>query len=100
MKSLFPLLLLPIMTAVQAGDFKTFATTYCNDCHDDATRKGKLSIESLSADVTSANAKDWLNILEQTERRLMPPADEEQPSAADRRSAILDLEGKLVAHAA
>jgi len=99
MKWLFPLLLLSVVTAVQAGDFKTFAATYCIDCHDDATRKGKLSIESLSADVTSANAKDWLNILEQTERRLMPPPDEDQPSAADRRAAILELEGKLVAHA-
>ena len=29
----------------------------------------------------------------------MPPADEEQPSAEDRRSAILELEAKLVAQA-
>lgn len=99
MKWLFPLLLLSVATAAEAGDFKTFAATYCIDCHDDATRKGKLSIESLSADITPANAQAWLKILEQTERHLMPPADEEQPSAADRRAAILELEGKMLAHA-
>ena len=87
--------------SLQAAELKTFVSKHCTECHDDATRKAGLSVESLGASVTSGNAKDWLKMLEQLERRDMPPvnANEAQPSAAERHAAILELEGNLVAHA-
>ena len=99
MKWLLALLLLSMCALSQSADLKTIVTARCFDCHDNATRKAALSIESLNFDITEANAKDWLKILEQLERGNMPPASEVQPASAERRAAILELEGKLVAHA-
>ena len=86
---------------VKAEDLKTFVSKHCMECHDDATRKAGVSIESLGANINPANAGRWLNVLEQLERRNMPPlnADGAQPSASERHAAILELEGKLAAQA-
>ncbi len=70
----------------------------CLDCHDDSTRNGKLSLESLDPSVSDANAATWLRCLEQVERGFMPPADKPQPTAEEREAAILDLESRLVQH--
>ena len=78
---------------------KDFVATHCFDCHDDATHKGKLSLESLSDEITDGNARQWLKVLEQIERRNMPPADEDQPTPAERHAVELALEAKLVAQA-
>lgn len=95
----FCLALLVLSSVVQAGDLQTFIADHCIDCHDEATKKGDLSMESLSADITADNAKVWLKVLEQTERHIMPPADKPQPSPQDRQAAVLALENKLVAQA-
>ncbi len=34
--------------AASASKIREFVAEHCFDCHDDATRKGKLSLESLS----------------------------------------------------
>ena len=59
----------------QAADLQAFISKQCMECHDHATRKAGLSFESLNAEITSANAQDWLKALQQLERRTMPPAD-------------------------
>jgi hypothetical protein len=97
-RAVFALIGLLSATA-HAADLKSFVAAHCLDCHDNATRKGKLSLEALGDQVDSANARDWLKALEQIERGTMPPADEDQPSPAERHSAVLVLEAKLVAHA-
>ena len=70
----------------------------CLECHDDLTKKGDLSLESLDLAVTGANAEDWERCLIQLERGFMPPASETQPTAGERERAILDLENRLVAY--
>ena len=97
--ALFLLSILSAQTAVHAVGLKGFVSEHCMDCHDDATKKAGFSVEALAETVTPANARDWLKMLEQIERRNMPPADEDQPSAEERHAAILELEGKLVADA-
>lgn len=102
MRLLVAWLLLAVLgarAAVHADGIKGFVSDHCMDCHDNATKKAGFSVESLADTVTSANAGDWLKMLEQIERRNMPPADEDQPSAEDRHAAIVELEGKLVANA-
>ena len=84
---------------LQAGDLGTLLTKHCLACHDNSTPQAGLSLESLSVEVTSENAAAWLKVLQQIERGNMPPADEEQPSAEDRHSAVLELENQLVAQA-
>jgi len=100
--ALFLLSVLPVISAraaVHEDGIKGFVSEHCMDCHDNATKKAGFSVESLADAVTSVNAGDWLKMLEQIERRNMPPADEDQPSAEERRAAIMELEGKLVANA-
>lgn len=84
---------------LRATDFKSFAEQHCMECHDNDTKKGDFSLENLSLDVSAANTKSWLKVLQQMERQNMPPADKDQPSASDWRSAELEIEGKLVAFA-
>ncbi len=87
------------VATAQAGDLKEFVSAHCLDCHDNATRKGKLSLEALGPEISATNAKEWLKALEQIERRTMPPADEDQPTPAERHAAEVALESKLVAFA-
>ena len=82
-----------------SGAVRTFVSTHCLACHDDATRESGVSLESLGDSVTDATAKGWLRALEQIERGTMPPPDQEQPTAEERHAAVLALEGTLVADA-
>ena len=83
----------------RAGEWDKLVSEHCLDCHDDATRKGKLSLESLGKTIRADNAAMWLKALEQVERGAMPPSDKAELSAAERHAAVLDLEAQLVAHA-
>ncbi|WP_245958150.1 DUF1592 domain-containing protein [Roseimicrobium gellanilyticum] len=94
------LLLLAIAAPLHAGDFREFTSTYCIDCHDDEMKKGGLSLTSLGEEITAANARAWLRVLEQTERHSMPPGGKDQPSSEERHAMVLDLERRLVTHAA
>ncbi len=85
----------------QAADLQAFVSKHCMECHDQETRKAGLSFSSLPAEMTSATAPEWLKALEQLERRTMPPPDAETapPTPDELRAAMLELEGRLVAHA-
>ncbi len=78
---------------------RAFVSTHCFDCHDDATRKGDVSLESLGDSVTDASATGWLHALEQIERGTMPPAKKKQPAAEERHRAVLALEGAVASFA-
>jgi len=81
------------------GRVQAFVAKHCFSCHDDATRENGVSLESLGHAVTDATFTGWLKALEQIERGTMPPPEEEQPAAEDRRTAALALEHAVVAHA-
>ena len=83
---------------VSAG-VRSFLSTYCMDCHDDATRKGDVSLESLGGAVSETTASGWLRALEQIERGTMPPAKKGQPSPVERHDSLLELEAALASHA-
>ena len=71
----------------------------CMDCHDDATSKGDVSLESLGDSVTDVTATGWLRALEQIERGTMPPPDKKQPTDDERQAAVLALESTLASFA-
>jgi len=52
--------------------------TYCFDCHDDATQKAKLSLESLPMDAAAM----WTRVHDKLTEHEMPPANKPQPTAA------------------
>jgi hypothetical protein len=85
--------------AVIGQDVRAFLSEHCMECHDDSTKKGDVSLESLGRSVTDATAVDWLRALEQIERGTMPPAKKKQPAREERHAAVLSLETTLAAHA-
>jgi hypothetical protein len=104
-----PLLLLasvPTMAAKNgnpvpiSAEVRSFLSENCLDCHDDSTRKGKVSLESLGESVAADSASGWLRALEQIERGTMPPAKEKQPAAEERERIVLALEHAVASHAA
>ncbi|MDB4450220.1 DUF1592 domain-containing protein, partial [Akkermansiaceae bacterium] len=67
--------------------FKDFAAEFldyhCVDCHDEATKKGDLSLEDLGP-VDETNAALWKSIWAQVSLREMPPKKKEQPKVIER----------------
>lgn len=60
--------------------------TYCFDCHDDATQKAKLSLESLIARPDERTAATlWTRVHDKLAAREMPPSNKTQPTAEQRR---------------
>lgn len=92
-------LLVATSAASAADGFQAFLTEHCIDCHDNDTRKGDFSLETLGTSITTANSADWLKVLQQVERQTMPPADKAQPAPELRHGMVTDLEKRLVAHA-
>jgi hypothetical protein len=80
-------------------EVRSFVSVHCFDCHDDATRKGDVSLESLGDSVSDTSAAGWLRALEQIERGTMPPAKKRQPEAQERHQAVLLLEGAVASFA-
>ncbi len=82
--TVLPSLLFPLLAAAShpqtrhgdATDFtakvRPFLESYCFDCHDEETQKGKVSLEGLS-DVSADNASMWKRIWEQVALKEMPP---------------------------
>ncbi|MGJ8643138.1 MAG: DUF1592 domain-containing protein [Luteolibacter sp.] len=71
---------------------------YCLDCHDTATRKGKLDLEELSFDISSdiPTAEHWQKILDAVNSGEMPPEDKDQISAEEKTEFLRDLSIQMV----
>lgn len=97
MRRRFPLWVLAgvFFTSADASEPGEFVSRRCLDCHDDASAKGGLSFENLDDKIGEENSRVWLKILQQVERRAMPPADEEQPSKDERQAMEAALEERL-----
>ena len=70
-----------------------FLDDYCMNCHDEETKMGNVSLESLT-DVTADNASMWKRIWEQVALKEMPPRKKSnQPKLTER----LDLSNWITA---
>ncbi len=87
----------PVLASAQEG-IEALLVSSCLECHDDATEKGGLSLETLELGISDKNADVWLRCLEQIENGFMPPAEKAQPTPDEREAAILDLEKRLVVY--
>ena len=62
-----------------------FFESYCLGCHDDVSKRGKLSLEDLRPDrIASDQLETWRLIEDQIRFDDMPPAKKKQPPAKDR----------------
>ncbi len=63
---------------------KPFFANYCLDCHDEESKKGSVSLQSLT-DVLADNASMWKRIWEQVALKEMPPRTKSnQPKLMER----------------
>src|SRR5690606_32741838 len=98
--ALLPWLLLPVHSqgAEQLPPkVKTFFGKYCLDCHDSATAKAKLSLESLAPQF---ELPAWVHVHDRLQTENMPPEEMPQPSPAERAEIVKYLSEKLTAAAA
>lgn len=68
---------------------------YCIDCHDDATAKGGLSLESLNPASPVAHADAWEKVVRKLAHRQMPPIGEARPDDAAYTQVVAYLQQSL-----
>ncbi|HEX2851836.1 MAG TPA: DUF1592 domain-containing protein [Opitutaceae bacterium] len=56
---------------------------YCYDCHGDGKDKGGIALDGFESAGQLRDHKLWLRALKNVRAGIMPPAEEEQPSAAE-----------------
>lgn len=71
-----------VHAAVAPNPVAEVVEKYCYDCHDAATKKGDVSLESLDKINFSAAPDDWEHVIRKLNYRQMPPVGEARPDAA------------------
>ncbi|NDH92992.1 MAG: DUF1587 domain-containing protein, partial [Planctomycetia bacterium] len=76
---------------------QAFFKAYCLDCHDSATREGKVDLETLPLRIaTVEQAELWQKVLNTLNAGEMPPEDSEQPGNAEKADFLDDLAHTMV----
>jgi len=71
--------------------------SYCLDCHDAETQKGKVNLEALSFKVTTIEqAELWQKVLNAMNAGEMPPEKKRQPKNAEKADFLDDLAQTMV----
>ena len=75
----------------------SFFESYCLDCHDSDTRKGKVDLESLPFDIaTIQSAELWQKVLNTLNSGEMPPENKKAPDHVKKTEFLADLSETLV----
>lgn len=62
---------------------------HCYECHGDGSKKGELALDDFeSISEMQADRELWKRIRAHIDQRLMPPIDEEQPTAEERKVLV------------
>lgn len=70
---------------------------YCFECHDSASEKGGIDLETLSYKLDSVeSAEMWQKVLNVLNSGEMPPDDEPQMKSEEKIALLRDLSGELV----
>lgn len=79
-----------------------FVKKYCVNCHGPDEQSGERRFDALAVEITDSNSlAEFQDILDQLNLGEMPPADELQPSAHERRQAVTWLTERIAGfHAA
>ena len=85
----------PSIGAARGAPHLVFVEEYCVSCHDDEEKKGGLSLEMVSADV-SQQPEVWEKVVRKLRARQMPPVGrKERPDEATYDATIRSLETSL-----
>src|SRR5215207_8804390 len=67
-----------------AQQTSAFLDQHCTDCHDAATQKGGVNLETLDPEMNGREQTDlWTRAFDRVSRGEMPPAKRERPAPAD-----------------
>ncbi|MEQ8785512.1 MAG: DUF1592 domain-containing protein [Pirellulaceae bacterium] len=88
--------------AAEVQGVETFLKTTCHDCHANGEEEGGLDLAVLGAELSDvALFAKWERIYDRVADGEMPPAEADQPTAADRQAFLNALGTQLIAaHAA
>ena len=76
---------------------RAFFKTHCLDCHDSATREGKVDLETLPFRIeTMEQAEMWQKVLAALNSGEMPPEESEQPGNQEKADFLDDLSLTMV----
>ena len=79
----------PGVEARWTGEVLPLMERYCYDCHGDGIKKGELAIDKFdSIAEMQANREVWKRIRDHLRHQLMPPLDEDQPKAEERKKIL------------
>ena len=79
------------------GDINEFLIDQCLDCHDSATKKGGLDLETLSRDLSQKDAMSkWILVHDRAASGEMPPAKRERPARKELDAFLTALRTPLV----
>ncbi|MGC6465819.1 MAG: DUF1588 domain-containing protein [Akkermansiaceae bacterium] len=74
-----------------------FFEDYCLGCHDEASQKGKFSLEKIDPDLLKGDdLESWRLIRDQLFFEEMPPKEKDQPTAEERRAVLDWIRGELL----
>jgi hypothetical protein len=76
-------------------DWRTTVRSFCFDCHDAATAKGALDLESILADDPARHPETWEKVVRKLRARQMPPPGRPRPPEPLADAARTALESAL-----
>ncbi len=86
------------VTEFPAKAVRPFLDAHCLGCHDTATKKGGLDLETLPADLQKPETfRTWVKIHDQIRSGEMPPAKRKRPPQAETDASVGGLDAALVA---
>ena len=97
---LLPLLFLPGVTAMADETYKSeiepLLVEYCFDCHGDGSKKGDFQMDGFEDLSTYLGDREhWMPVWRNLRSQIMPPSDESQPSAEEKRKLLAWIESKV-----
>ncbi|WP_052572945.1 DUF1592 domain-containing protein [Haloferula sp. BvORR071] len=77
-------------------EIQPLVETYCFDCHGDGLHKGDLAIDKYPTIAEMQQHRDvWKEVRDHLKQQLMPPLDEDQPSADERKKILAWIEAAV-----
>jgi mono/diheme cytochrome c family protein len=84
----------PDPTAASASA-QAVVNRYCLSCHNERTKTGGLSLETISVASVGAHSEVWEKVVQKLHGNLMPPPDRPRPDAATFKNLVAYLERSL-----
>ncbi|MBY0586508.1 DUF1592 domain-containing protein [bacterium] len=79
---------LPSMASLEI-EIRPFLATYCIACHDGAEAKGGVLLDDIpTVEHFATHRRQWNKVIAQIRAKGMPPADEDQPTDAERAKIV------------